>query len=151
MSLVTFGANLSSLELAELSGFSRRQIPRKADRSQIPAAAKTAGGHWKFRVTHNLRAWICFYRVRNTLLRKQRSYRENEIFKGWGTEWEYALEAFDFLRCFRGFTAECGKFGVFQLGPDVTWEAVEAVVLELGIMPREGWREDLDPRPAIKQ
>lgn len=142
MSLVTFGAVLASQELAKLTGFTARQIPRKAEKNEIPNAERTPGGHWKFRVTKSLRGWICFYRVRHTLLRKRdRSLRELQILTHWGTKWEYAVEAYDFFKEFPNYgTADCEEFGEFQFGSQITWEAVEAIVLKIGLMPRRDWR-----------
>jgi hypothetical protein len=92
-------------------------------------------------MTHNLRAWICFYRVRNSLLRKRRSWSEDQTLKAWGTKWRYALETFDMFKALPPrFVADCGSLGAFSLGPDTTWEAVEAVVLKHELMPREDWR-----------
>ena len=151
MSHVSFGGLLSSAELAKASGFHRRHIPRKAEKGEIPNAEQTPGGHWKFSVTRDLRAWICFYRVRHALLRKKRSHRENEILKDWGTKWQYALETFDFFKAWPGGAiVDCGDLGPLAIGPQTTWEVVEAVVLKSRLMPREGWRKDLD-RESVKQ
>jgi hypothetical protein len=131
---------LTSQELADVAGFDRRHIPRKAAKGEIPDARRTKNGcHWEFPVTHSLRGWICFYRVRHSLLRKQRSWGEDQTLKAWGTNWRYALQTFDFLRtCPAGMNADCGNLRVFSLGPDTTWEAVEAGA-KLGLMPREDW------------
>src|SRR5437879_6406088 len=99
MSHVTFGRQIiGSQELALLSGFDRRHIPRKAQMGEIPNAERTRGRHWKFCVTDNLQAWICFYRVRHTLLGKERSPSESKTLKFWGTDWKYARETLDFLK-----------------------------------------------------
>jgi len=144
MSHVTYPRRelLSSIELSNVTGFDRRHIPRKAARGEIPDARRTKGGcHWEFPMTHNLRAWICFYRLRHSLLRKRRSWPEDQTLKAWGTKWRYALETFDFFKTGpHGLVADCEELGVFSLGPDTTWEAVEAAVLKLGIIPREDWR-----------
>jgi hypothetical protein len=51
-----------------------------------------------------------------------------------GVRRRYALQTFDFLRAWPR-----GELGVFSLGPDTTWEAVEAAA-KLGFIPREDWR-----------
>jgi hypothetical protein len=58
-------------------------------------------------MTHNLRAWICFYRVRHSLLRKRRSWGEDQTLKDWGTKWRYALETFDFFQGVASRAARC--------------------------------------------
>ena len=62
------------------------------------------------------------------------------MLKAWGTKWTYALETFDSFKASAPGRADCGNLGVFSLGADTTWEAVEAVVLTFGIMPRKDWR-----------
>ncbi len=138
MSHVTYPRRevLSSIELANVTGFDRRHIPRKAARGEIPDARRTKSGcHWEFPMTHNLRAWICFYRVRHSLLRERRSWGEDQTLKAWGTKWRYVLETFDWLKAWPR-----GQLGVFPLGPDTTWETVEAAG-KSGFIPREDWRE----------
>ena len=138
MSHVTYPRRelLSSTELANVTGFDRRHIPRKAARGEIPDARRTKSGcHWEFPMTHNLRAWICFYRVRHSLLRKRRSWGEDQTLKAWGTKWRYALETFDFFKAWpRGV-----YHGVFSHGPETNWEAVEAAA-KSGFIPRKDWR-----------
>ena len=142
MSHVTYPQNgvLSSEDLARLTGFDRRHIPRKAANREIPDARRTKGGHWEFPVTENLRAWICFYRVRHALLRKNRSSAEDETLKYWGTDWSYALETFDYLNAWLPGSIDCGDEGVFKIGPNTTWETVEAVALKSWFIPQRGWR-----------
>jgi hypothetical protein len=142
MSHVTYPQNgvLSSEYLARLTGFNRRHIPRKAERGEIPGAQRTKGGHWEFPATHELRGWICFFRVRHSLLRKRRSWIENQRLKDWGTDWTYALETFDYLKAWPPGSVDCGYLGVFQLGATTTWQSVEAIVLKAGLMPRSDWR-----------
>jgi hypothetical protein len=127
------GVVLTSIELASLTGFDRRHIPRKAAKDEIPDARPTKSGHWEFPVTQNLRAWICFYRVRHSLLRRVRSYKDKTL-RAWGPDWKTALATYEVLRLppMRVCTAMCGTLGTFRLGPECTWEAVEAVVLTLG-------------------
>jgi hypothetical protein len=68
------------------------------------------------------------------------------VLKCWGTKWQYALETFDFLKsCPVSFEVGCGELGVFRLGPNITWEAVEAVVLKVGMMPQKDWRDHKFP------
>jgi len=132
---------LSTKQLADLSGFERRHIPRKAAKVEIPDARRSkTGRHWEFPVTQNLRAWICFYRVRHALLRKDRSAAEDQTLRDWGTDWKYALETFDYLKAWPPGSVDCGDLGVFQLGANTTWQSVEAIVLKGGLMPRKGWR-----------
>ena len=151
MSHVTFGAALSSPELAKLSDFAnRRHIPRKAAKGEIPNAERTPGGHWRFRVTHNLRGWICFYRVRHTLLRKQRSWGEERTLRDWGTDWKYALETFDFFKAWPVPAIFQGGSGTHRLGAYTTWEAVEAMAIA-GYMPRAGWRKELERKSGAQQ
>src|SRR5437016_3906907 len=131
MSHVSNGV-LTSIELAGLTGFDRRHIPRKAARGEIPDARRTKSGcRWEFPTTHNLRAWICFYRVRHSLLRRVRSYKDEETLRAWGTNWKTALATYAVLKRSIWDKADCGDLGTFQLGPECTWEAVEAVVLKL--------------------
>lgn len=123
---------LTTIELARLTGFDRRHVPRKAAKGEIPGARRTKSGrHWEFPATHNLRAWICFYRVRHSLLRRVRSYKEEETLRAWGTNWKVALANYEFL----GMSA-----GILRLGEAGTWEALEAFVLRIGVIIREdGW------------
>jgi hypothetical protein len=152
MSHVTFGAFLSSPQLAKSSGFDRRHIPRKAEKGEIPGAEQTPGGHWKFHLTHDLRAWICFYRVRHALLCKKRSQRETEALKDWGTKWRYALETYDWFKAWPdGAIVDCGALKNLRLGPQTTWETVETVVLRSTLMPRQGWRKKLERESAVHQ
>jgi hypothetical protein len=143
---------LSSRELADLSGFERRHIPRKAAKGEIPDARRTKGGrHWEFPMTQNLRAWICFYRVRHILLRKDRSAMKDQTLRAWGTDWKYALETFDYLKAAPSGSVDCGDLGVFRLGERTTWESVEAIVLKHGLMPRKGWRSVQGDRSSDSQ
>jgi hypothetical protein len=141
MSHVTYPDDgmLSSKDLALLTGFDRRHIPRKAEKGEIPGAQRTKGGHWIFPVTHELRGWICFFRVRRSLLRNPPSRIGKQMLKDWGTEWRYALQAYYFcLRWPHGMVVDCGDLGVLALGVNTTWETVEAVVVKAELMPRRG-------------
>src|SRR5258707_14616549 len=92
---------LTSIELADQAAFDRRHIPRKAAKGEIPGARRTkTGRHWEFPVTHRLRAWISFYRVRHFLLRKVRSFKEERTLRDWGTNWKIALATYQVLRGF---------------------------------------------------
>ncbi len=133
---------LASSELAEMAGFNRCRIPMKASKGEIPDARRTATGkHWRFPLTENLSAWICFYRVRHALLKKPRWGRVKEILQGWGTDWKFAVETHDFLKSSPRVICNCGSLGTYQLGQTITWKAVEAIVLVLGVMPGPNWRE----------
>jgi hypothetical protein len=90
-------------------------------------------------MTHKLRAWISFYRVRHSLLRKLRSFKEERILRDWGTNWKIALATYRLLRRLpdRVVRANCGDLGKFTLGKGCTWEALEAVVLKLGLFVDE--------------
>ncbi|MBA3353876.1 MAG: hypothetical protein H0U23_15895 [Blastocatellia bacterium] len=136
---------LSSTELARLTGFDRRHIPRKAEKGKIPDARRTKSGRWEFPMTENLRAWICFYRVRHALLRKVRSSKEEQTLRDWGTNWKTALATYKFFAMpfFEIFGFNCGPLGIIQLGRNCTWEEVEAVVLSVGLMPDKDRRSDL--------
>ena len=138
MSHVTYPENgvFSSKELAGLTGFNRRHIPRKAAKGEIPDARRTKSGcRWEFPTTHNLRAWICFYRVRRSLLRRVRSYEDEKVLRAWGTDWKTALATYEALTMpsWR-LSIACGELGTFQLGPECTWEGVEAIVLKIGLV-----------------
>ena len=133
---------LSSARLAALSLFDRRSISRKAEKGDIPDARPTPTRcQWEFPVTHRLSAWICFYQVRHTLLRKRpKSPREREILKAWGTDWRYALKAFDFAKLFpSGGVVESPDGQNLPLGPNTTWKAVEALAY-IGCFPRDDWK-----------
>lgn len=134
---------LTSSELAERAGFNRCSISIMASKGKIPGARRTVSGkHWQFPLTENLAAWICFYRVRHALLQKPRWGRVKEVLQAWGTDWKYALETYDFLKSLPpSFSCDCGSLGEHQLGQTITWEAVEAIILMIGIMPISNWRE----------
>lgn len=51
-------SHLSTTQLAELTGFSKRQIQRMAAKGEIPGAARTSGGHWQVADTPTLSEWI---------------------------------------------------------------------------------------------
>ena len=51
-------SHLSTTQLAELTGFSKRQIQRMAANGEIPGAKRTSGGHWQVADTSELSGWI---------------------------------------------------------------------------------------------
>jgi hypothetical protein len=130
---------LSSDELAQRTGFTRRHIPRLAGRRKIPdARLSPSGAQWEFPVTASLQAWICFYRVRHRLLRKVRSFRETEILKAVGNRWEVAVFTLNWLQApiFTLASISSPFTGAeMALGPDCSWDAVEAAML-CGIVVR---------------
>ncbi len=135
---------LTSTELALLSGFDRRHIPRKAKKGEIPDARLTKSGRrWEFPMTENLRAWICFYRVRHALLRKTLSFRDDQILREWGTDWQIALATHRFLTGPPSWFDDSGPLGTFRSGKHSIWDAVEAAVLGFGLMPDKKYRSEL--------
>lgn len=55
-------SHIPTAELADLTGYSKRQIQRFATAGQIPGAKRSVGGHWLIEDTPDVRRWIDCHR-----------------------------------------------------------------------------------------